>query len=396
MLRDKRGFEHTHHQASFSQEKEAFLYDLEGKQLVTLTASYEELTESSAVALAIRLGLIQESSHLTCTEIGDGNLNYVFHIYDHKQEKGLIIKQALPYAKVVGESWPLAVTAMEDLSHLEIVRKGLIAGKQYPHLSDHVGEFLGKTLFYTSDFATNPKIKKQFVKQFTNPDLCDITEKLVFTDPFFDSETNDFEEELRESAEALWKDLELQAKAAELKRIFLTSAETLVHGDLHTGSIFANETETKIIDPEFAFYGPFGFDIGHFIANLFLNALSRENEHEQQHLFDHVVNVWATFKEVFTKAWKEDSIEAFSVSDSFLETTFDRILKEATGFAGCELVRRTIGLAHAADLDAIPSPTRRIQQKKAALTLGKTFIKQYHTVETASDLVALFQPSVKE
>lgn len=93
MLRDKRGFEHTRHQASFSQEKEAFLYDLEGKQLVTLTASYEELTESSAVALAIRLGLIQESSHLTCTEIGDGNLNYVFHIYDHKQAKGLIIKR---------------------------------------------------------------------------------------------------------------------------------------------------------------------------------------------------------------------------------------------------------------------------------------------------------------
>ncbi|WP_353856002.1 S-methyl-5-thioribose kinase [Bacillus sp. Bos-x628] len=397
--------------------------------MVTLTASYEELTESSAVALAIRLGLIQESSHLTCTEIGDGNLNYVFHIFDHKHQKGLILKQALPYAKVVGESWPLtldrariesaalikqseyvphlvpevyysdttlAVTAMEDLSHLEIVRKGLIAGKNYPHLSDHVGEFLGKTLFYTSDFATNPKIKKQYVKQFTNPDLCDITEKLVFTDPFFNSETNDFEKELREEVEKLWADLELQAKAAELKRIFLTSAETLVHGDLHTGSIFASDHETKVIDPEFAFYGPFGFDIGQFIANLLLNALSRENKKDQQPLFDHVENVWATFKEVFTKAWKEDSIEAFSVSDSFLEKTFDRILKEATGFAGCELVRRTIGLAHAADLDAISSPAKRLTQKKAALTLGKTFIKQSCAVETASDLVALFQQFVKE
>ncbi|WP_226567060.1 S-methyl-5-thioribose kinase [Bacillus stratosphericus] len=396
--------------------------------MVTLTASYEELTESSAVALAIRLGLIQESSHLTCTEIGDGNLNYVFHIFDHKHEKGLIMKQALPYAKVVGESWPLtldrariesaalikqsefaphfvpvvyysdtalAVTAMEDLSHLEIVRKGLIAGKHYPHLSRHVGEFLGKTLFYTSDFVTNPKIKKQFVKLFTNPDLCDITEKLVFTDPFFDSETNDFEEELREDAKALWADVELQVKAAELKRIFLTSTETLVHGDLHTGSIFTSESETKIIDPEFAFYGPFGFDIGHFIANLLLNALSRENEQEQQPLFNHVVNVWATFKEVFTKAWKEDSIEAFSGSNSFLDTTFDRILKEATGFAGCELVRRTIGFAHAADLDTIPSTSRRLQKKKGALALGKTFIKQYLAVETASDLVALFQQSVK-
>ena len=83
------------------------------------------------------------------------------------------------------------------------------------------------------------------MKQFTNPDLCDITEKLVFTDPFFDSETNDFEEELRESAEALWADLEVQARAAELKRIFLTSAETLVHGDLHTGSILQMKLKRK-------------------------------------------------------------------------------------------------------------------------------------------------------
>lgn len=35
-----------------------------------------------------------------------------------------------------------------------------------------------------------------------------------------------------------------------------------------------------MIDPEFATYGPFGFDIGQFIANLLLNALSREEEKE--------------------------------------------------------------------------------------------------------------------
>jgi 5-methylthioribose kinase len=32
--------------------------------------------------------------------------------------------------------------------------------------------------------------------------------------------------------------------------------------------------ETKIIDPEFAFYGPIAFDLGAFIANLFLSYFS--------------------------------------------------------------------------------------------------------------------------
>ena len=34
----------------------------------------------------------------------------------------------------------------------------------------------------------------------------------------------------------------------------MNNAQALLHGDLHTGSIFANEQGVKVIDPEFAFY----------------------------------------------------------------------------------------------------------------------------------------------
>ena len=44
----------------------------------------------------------------------------------------------------------------------------------------------------------------------------------------------------------------------------------LLHGDLHTGSIMAEAGKTMVIDPEFAFYGPMGFDIGALLANLLL------------------------------------------------------------------------------------------------------------------------------
>ena len=36
------------------------------------------------------------------------------------------------------------------------------------------------------------------------------------------------------------------------------------------------EAETKVIDPEFAFYGPMGFDVGAVIANLLLNYYSQD------------------------------------------------------------------------------------------------------------------------
>jgi 5-methylthioribose kinase len=44
----------------------------------------------------------------------------------------------------------------------------------------------------------------------------------------------------------------------ELKWVFLTRAEALLHGDLHTGSVMVTESDTRVIDPEFAFFGPIG------------------------------------------------------------------------------------------------------------------------------------------
>src|ERR1700722_15881034 len=38
-------------------------------------------------------------------EVGDGNLNLVFII--EGEAGGIVVKQALPYVRMVGESWPL-------------------------------------------------------------------------------------------------------------------------------------------------------------------------------------------------------------------------------------------------------------------------------------------------
>ncbi|EMT46219.1 MULTISPECIES: S-methyl-5-thioribose kinase [Anoxybacillus] len=367
---------------------------------------YEPLTEQKAVALAIRLGLFQEDALLSCQEIGDGNLNLVFRIVNERTNDSIIIKQALPYAKVVGESWPLtlkratiesqalrtfasyvpqyvpkvyysdetlAITVMEDLSHLQIARRGLIEGKTFPHLSQHIGEFIAKTAFYTSDFGMNQQQKKKLAQQFTNPELCKITEDLVFTDPFFDHDTNSFETELRADVEQLWQDDELKREAAKLKRLFLTKADVLLHGDLHTGSIFASDDDTKVIDPEFAFYGPIGFDLGQFFANLLLNALSR-HESEREPLFTHIEKTWDVFVRTFTTCWQESN-EPYARVSFVLDDIMNDALVEAIGFAGCEVIRRTIGLAHVADLDELPLE-RRLEAKRHALRLGRELIVQ--------------------
>ena len=380
---------------------------------------YEPLSESSAVTLAIKLRFFEEGSILQCKEIGDGNLNLVFHV-TNQHGKGIIIKQALPYAKVVGESWPLtlnratieknaliqsakvcpdyvpkvfysdealAITVMEDLSHLQIVRTGLINGLSFPLLPKHIGEYLAKTSFYTSDFGMNQQEKKLLQQSFINPELCKITEDLVFSDPFYPSETNNFEKALLDDVTNLWSDLTLQLEVAQLKHIFLTRADCLLHGDLHTGSIFASASETKVIDPEFAFYGPFGFDIGQFFANLMLSALSKKGMEEKENLLAYIITTWEVFTATFEELWNTNSFEHFTNTKGYLPLVIKQIFVDSIGFAGCELIRRTIGLAHVADLDEIKEDKGRILAKKATLQLGRFLIINRSCIHSVSQLV---------
>ncbi|EIJ81716.1 methylthioribose kinase [Bacillus methanolicus PB1] len=387
--------------------------------------NYETLNEASAAELAKKLNLFHKDAELTTAEIGDGNLNLVFRVEDRLSGRSVIIKQALPYAKVVGESWPLtlkrakieadalklfkelapefvpevyfsdetfAITVMEDLSHLSIARKGLIQGEEYPLISKHLGEYLAKTLFFTSDFGTKPSDKKELVKKFINPELCKITEDLIFTDPFFDSETNSFEEELRDEVKKLWADEKVKLEAALLKQSFLTEAECLLHGDLHTGSVFASKTETKIIDPEFAFYGPAGFDLGQVIANLLFQAISCESK--QESIFSHIRTFWETFTAEYSRLWADSNMEPYSKTEGYLEKVLKKYFKDTTGFAGCELIRRTIGLAHVADLDGISDQSKRITAKIKTLNLGKKLIVSREQIGNIDELISNVKDSL--
>lgn len=388
---------------------------------------YGELTVETAVELVKELRLFSESADLSGSEIGDGNLNYVFKITEAETGRGVIIKQALPYAKVVGEQWPLtlkratleanalkkhgefvpalvptvyatdenlAITVMEDLSHLTIARIGLINGEAYPLLSSDIGEYLARTLYSTSDFALHPFEKKRLVTEFSNPELCKITEDLIFTDPFFDHETNDYEPELQINLEDIWKNKPLKLEAAGLKRSFLTEAEALLHGDLHTGSIFANETETKVIDPEFAFYGPIGFDVGLFFGNLIFQVIVREGS-KREVITNHIENTWDVFSSVFSELWNKNNLEPFAKVEGYKEQFLQKVFSDALGFAGCELIRRTVGLSHVIDLDGIQDKEKRIDSKRKALSIGTKLILQRRELKSIKAVTTLVEENLR-
>ncbi|CAN6241334.1 unnamed protein product [Urochloa humidicola] len=397
-------------------------------------------------ALASRLGGGGSLDAIEIKEVGDGNLNFVYIV---KSSSGaIVVKQALPYVRCVGDSWPMtrerayfeASTLREhgrlcpehtpEVYHFDramslmgmryiepphiILRKGLIAGVVYPLLADHMSDYMAKTLFFTSLLYNSTTDHKKGVAQYSaNVEMCRLTEQVVFSDPYRVSKFNRWTSPyLDKDAEAVRQDDELKLEAAELKSMFIERAQALIHGDLHTGSIMVTPNSTQVIDPEFGFYGPMGFDIGAFLGNLIL-AYYAQNGHADQAndrkaykkwILKTIEESWNLFQEKFVELWnkhKEGNGEAY-LPDIYNNTNLlslaqkkymTNLFHDSLGFGSAKMIRRIVGIAHVEDLESIKDASKRADCERAALNCAKTILKgrrQFETIEQVIEHVQSF------
>ncbi|WP_407272709.1 S-methyl-5-thioribose kinase [Radiobacillus sp. PE A8.2] len=401
--------------------------------MTDFSTGYFTMTEKEALEYAkTQLDFFTSDAQLSCKEIGDGNLNYVFKVVDSKRNKSIIIKQAGPVARISDEfkvspdrnrieseilqiqakfaekfvpklyhyDTVMNCCAMEDLSDHEIMRAELMKHKKFPLFAEHITTFMVNTLVQTSDVVLDHKQKKELVKSFINPDLCEISEDLVYTEPFYDCPRNDVFEESKDFVkEHIWGDDKLALETAKLKFEFMTNAQALIHGDLHTGSVFIKEDSTKVIDPEFAFFGPIGYDVGNVVANLiFAYANARftiEDEAERNdylaYLETTITDVVDLFKEKFEVAWDEHATERVANYNGFKAHYLDLILRDTAAVAGLELSRRIIGLAHVADITSITDVDKRAQAERICLSASKKFILERESVKCGEDYINIIR-----
>src|SRR4030042_1575245 len=250
--------------------------------------SYRMLDNKSVVDYVLGIPSVRKmfgsKESIAARELGDDNLNLVFVVGN--DSKSVVIKQAIPYLRIAGESWPLgrermrfesqaltlhnqlapglvpaiyhidlemSLVVMEYLGGHIIMRKELIKRKRFPLFVDHISTFMAEALFKTSDLYLTGAEKKKLQGAFINPELCKITEDFVFTNPYKESPENRWNPLITKTVEGLHGNAILKINIAELKEGFMTHSQALVHGDLHTGSIMVTQQDTKVIDPEFAF-----------------------------------------------------------------------------------------------------------------------------------------------
>jgi len=401
-----------------------------------MPVEYEALTPE---ALPARLGLLSalrdrlgDPGGWRVREVGDGNLNLVFIV--EGSAGAVVVKQALPYVRLVGESWPLplsrayfehaaltrhaardpgvapdvfhfdrdqALIVMEYLADHVILRQAMIEGRRTAGLGARLGLFCARTLFRGSDLHMTAADRKADLALFAgNVALCDITETLVFTDPYFDAPMNRHTPGLDAAVARLRADIGMKRAAQHMKWTFATRAETMLHGDLHTGSVMVTDSAVRVIDPEFATYGPIGFDVGMLIANVLMAHAAQPGHAEapgardayRDWLLEQAADIWRSFADEFTRLWRDERrgmlyeaslFEAQGHGHGAEEARLDRlraIWTDALGFCGVEMHRRILGLAHNADFERIPDATVRAACEARALALGRLLALGRHAI----------------
>lgn len=375
--------------------------------------------------------IFNKNDKLKCIEFGDGNVNYIFKIWDENTQKSVILKQAGPTARASEEfkfspdrnrtearllklqaelakdSTPeiyhvdtlMNCFVMEDLSDYEILRTSLLSYKKTKGFAENITTYLVNTLIMTTDIMMNHREKRELNQDYVNPVLCDITKDVVYTEPFTNylNRNNIFEPIKGWVDEEYYGDEELKLEVAKVKYEFMNNAQALLHGDLHTGSIFIRDNSIKVIDPEFAFYGPIGHDVGNLIAHLIFAWVHADaticNQEEKSDykkwLEDTITKVLDLFKYKFKKSFHENSKDPSVKVEGFIDWYLDGIVDNISGVVGIELSRRILGIAEAKieDIKSIEDKEVRIRAEKICLKSAKNFIKNRKDFKTGLDFV---------
>ena len=386
-------------------------------------------TEDAKRYAAEVLRFFAPAEETVCEEIGDGNINYVFRVRSVKDGRSLIIKQSdrllrssgrpldqnrsrieaaalRSEAKYVPAMVPevyhydeeMAAISMEDVSAYGNLRRELMAGHVYPHLGANISDFLAETMLPTTDLAADAEEKKRQVRFFTNPELCSITEDLVLTEPYYDYKgrnllfpgTEDF------VRRCLYEDEALHAEVGKLRLNFMNNPQALLHGDLHTGSIFANAGGIKVLDPEFAFYGPMGYDIGNVIGNFFFSwayhAFTRPDDRDvTDALASCIEEIHDLTAAKLARRYDWLVVLPLYRAAAFRQEWLAKVTADAVGYAGTEIIRRTVGDSKVAEISLVEDPALRIPMEKALIRFGTALIMRRAEFRSGREITALFR-----
>ncbi|MDB5241177.1 MAG: aminoglycoside phosphotransferase [Spirosoma sp.] len=276
---------------------------------------------------------------------GEGNMNYTLRIIT--PNRAFIVKQSRGYVEKYPTIAAPAERAVTEGRFYQTIQRIPKLARQMPHLlgideknnllvledlgaaSDFTHLYQPCRLLSESDALALTEYLSDLHGQFLthNPDVAfanlgmrALNNEHITNYPFLEDngfDLNTIQPGLQALAMPYKRDADLKKTVQALSTVYLAEEHpskpvTLLHGDYYPGSWLQTASGTKIIDPEFCFFGPAEFDLGVMMAHLMM-------------------------------AEQPPTVLNTVLSNYQPTTGFDERLRQQ--FTGVEIMRRLIGLA---------------------------------------------------
>lgn len=296
--------------------------------------------EELAAYLHQQKWLAGDETVVAISKPGDGNMNCVLRI--EAATRSFIIKQSRGYVEKYPQILAPANRVLtegafyEKIANVKEVQEimpkllGIDVANNLIALED-----LGRSNDFTVLYDLKQKIEEEELRQLVNylnglhqsfqktvvdeelenTAMRKLNYEHIFEYPFREENGFDLDavqEGLQAVAMPYKKDSELKQKIERLGSLYLSKGKYLLQGDYYPGSWLKTADGIMVIDPEFCFYGLREFDLGVFLAHMYLTQ-------QKESTIAYIKENYYSFEE--------------------LNTTI------LNGFIGTEIMRRLIGLA---------------------------------------------------
>lgn len=232
-----------------------------------------------------------EESIISIAPAGESNMNVVLRVKTN--QRSVIIKQSKPYVRKFPQI-PAPIERIDvEFNFYYLINSNQVLAKFSPEILkyciiDHTlitqdlgdeGDFSGlysRTKELTSDQLMDlvvylDTLHRLPISTFAeNMEMRKLNHEHVFHFPFMEEngfDLNTIQDGLQELSLDWKKNSILKQEIEKLGNRYLSSGNSLLHGDFYPGSWISSSGKIKVIDPEFSFLGDAEFDLGVFLAH---------------------------------------------------------------------------------------------------------------------------------
>lgn len=283
---------------------------------------------------------------------------------------------------------------MEDVAYLKPSRALLCQGVMVDGLSRRVAEFLCDNHFYTSEFYLDTEQFRQLGRSFTNTGMRAIMENWLF---LRDTPTHSCPALTRHLLPYLFAE-DVMVQSHLLRNKYMSCGQALIHSDLHTSNIFADDSRIKVIDMEYTFAGPLAYDLGYYLASLlgqYCSAVFRpfpgegERRDFKRYILASIYTLVDGYQKRFAARWDGEAKAVYRACPGFRDAFLEELIPDMMGYAAMPMFTLCVSsFGFTQEFEMIPDEERKLHALQLYCSMGRRFLMNRAGVRDAKGVLA--------